>query len=155
MWEDVMCHRVGAPPLRFLGARLDRGEVSTSGERLLFLMLVARRTRSKRDFVVSFSDPEAAWRANSYVTETIEAAIGVIEARCARILGDETSARTGVTSLASVAEIIEAHCRTALQERRFCELAAHSLDRWLALAAGHSEPARPANRKDRHASIPV
>ncbi len=133
MWNDVMCHRAGAPPLRFLGTRLGHVE-DPHGEPHLFLTLWARRLRDRRDYVVALSERGVGWKANALVAQDIATAVSEVEARCERMRKGQFPLAPGDTAHLSVAELVEARCRTALQERRFREIAAVALDRWLAIS---------------------
>ncbi|MDG4648433.1 hypothetical protein P6F26_08245 [Roseibacterium sp. SDUM158017] len=145
MWNDVMCQRVGAPPLRFLGMRLDHVEAPTPAGTRLFLTLWARRTREKRDFVVALSEPDAMWKPTSLIVRDIEGALAAVEDRCARMRAQDLDAPPDGAGGQSLADIIEMQCRLAIDERRFRALAAKALDRWLAFETLQPALDRAAN----------
>jgi hypothetical protein len=135
MLEEVMCHRVGAPPLRFRGALLSHMEVEGAGAERLFLSLWSRQTKSKRDLVVAFSERRCDWRAHALVAANVDAAIGVVESRCDTM---RLPASTGPDALEDATrddliKALETRCREALDIQRFRQLASQALDDWCTL----------------------
>ncbi|MFW5881147.1 MAG: hypothetical protein ACOCTP_01335 [Roseicyclus sp.] len=135
MLNEVMCHRVGAPPLRFRGTLLSHREVQGAGADRLFLSLWARHTRTRRDLVVAFSERRCDWRAHALVAKDLDAAINAVESRCdamretapASPNAPDTATRDGMI------EAMEIRCREAIDVRQFRQLAAFALDDWLTL----------------------
>lgn len=130
-----MCHRVGAPPLRFRGALLSHSEMPGAGADRLFLSLFARETKSRRDLVVAFSERRCDWRAHALVAADLDAAIGVVEKRCDTMrMAERRSAELPETAdRDDLVLAIEDRCRDALDVQRFRQLAAIALDDWFAL----------------------
>ena len=135
MLDEIMCHRVGAPPLRFRGALLSHRETPGDGAERLFLSLWARQTKKKHDLVVAFSDRRCDWRAHALVAPDLEGAIRIIEDRCDSMY---PSVGTVVTDPATQDDLIAAmqkSCSEAVDIQRFRQLAAVALDQWLTLHA--------------------
>jgi hypothetical protein len=135
MQDDVMCHRVGAPPLRFRGALLSHAEVQGTGAERLFLSLWARETKRRRDLVVAFSERRCDWRAHALVAANLDAAIGVVESRCDTMrMAERRGAELPETADRDALILaLEDRCRDALDVQRFRQLAAIALDEWFAL----------------------
>lgn len=135
MLDEVMCHRVGAPPLRFRGALLSHEEARGAGSERLFLSLWARQTKSRRDLVVAFSERRCEWRAHALVAPDLDAAIEAVESRC-DTMGRAERGGAGLsdgTDRDNLVRAIEDRCRDALDVQRFRQLAAVALDHWSAL----------------------
>lgn len=141
-----MCHRAGAPPLRFLGTCLSHQE-ATDGRQRLFLTLWARRLRDRRDYVVALSERGAGWKANALVAPDIATAMAEVEARCERIRTGQFPASPEDHEGLSPVEMLEACCGIAVQERRFREIASVALDRWLAISEADATGHDPADRR--------
>jgi hypothetical protein len=135
MLDEVMCHRVGAPPLRFRGELLSHREVPGAGADRLFLSLWMRQTRNKRDLVVAFSERRCDWKAHALVAADLDAAIDVVEHRCDTMRSSVTGAApmTEATTVDDLIHAIEERCRDALDMQRFRQLASFALDDWFAL----------------------
>ena len=135
MLDEVMCHRVGAPPLRFRGALLSHKEATGAGADRLFLSLWARETKSRRDLVVAFSERRCEWRAHALVAANLDAAIDAVESRC-DTMGRAERGGFGLSDGNQHDDLIlaiEDRCRDALDVLRFRQLAAVALDHWSAL----------------------
>jgi hypothetical protein len=159
MWNQVTCRRVGAPPLRFKGARLSHVELPDDAAPALFLTLWARRTARTEDVVVALSDGTADWKPHAVIAPDIETAIETVERTCAGADRSASSDDVGADVQTGI-DLLERHLTAANRMRRFSELAGIALDHWHALAettspaASRGTPPRRAKRRGKEKGLP-
>ncbi|MBF9029965.1 hypothetical protein HKCCE3408_06135 [Rhodobacterales bacterium HKCCE3408] len=131
-WRMQQCSRIGAPPLRFSGRRLDWIEAAGPGPRQ-FLGLYARR---KGGFMVALCRlQDGAWAGHVVPAASLEDAINAVEAYCTDVLDDISPGpdRHSAT-LEELSTNLSEKGRIAAEVLRFRQLAGRALDRWCAIA---------------------